>query len=56
MVETLLPLLQYSENVPRAAEIRALACKFLLGLSRDPTVCQIFGKLQNVAISFRFQI
>lgn len=28
--------------------IRALACKALLGLARDPTISQILGKHQQV--------
>eukprot|EP00898_Chlorokybus_atmophyticus_P007939 jgi/Chlat1/8146/Chrsp76S07604 len=45
-IKVLLSLLQY-RSIPSAADsIRAMACKVLLGLARDPAIAHILGKLQ----------
>ena len=47
-IQALLALVRYSQ--PKAMEhvdrVRAKACEALAGLSRDPTITQILGKLQ----------
>lgn len=44
-IMTLLSLLRVKEPAVHADSIRALACRTLLGLARDATICQILSKM-----------
>jgi len=44
-IRVLLSLLRIREPASHADAIRSLACRALLGISRDPTICQILSKL-----------
>lgn len=44
-IRILLSLLRIREPASHADAIRSLACRALLGIARDPTICQILSKL-----------